>query len=128
MPCPILCADPTLTFDNLRHVTSSVKEWFGSLTNLGDYNYGLGVPYTVMDEIINNPDKDKKTKVLLYFLHNVPMASWEKVAGVLYYRKEERALQAVKKFLTVSSGQSAILYSSSNYTSIFGLSHHNLDG
>ncbi|CAI8023828.1 hypothetical protein GBAR_LOCUS13909, partial [Geodia barretti] len=59
-----------------------------------------------MDEIVNNPaltDKDKKTKILLYFLHNVPMASWEKVAGVLYYRKEERALQAVKKFLTVSS-------------------------
>ena len=104
--CPTFCADPTLTINNLRHVTSSVQDWY----DLGDYNYGLGVPLPVLSEIRKDPaltEEEKKTKVLLYFLHNVPMASWERVAGVLYYRKEERALQA-EEFLPVSPGQSAV--------------------
>ena len=102
--CPSLCADSTLTINNLRTVTSSVRD----LYNLGN---GLGVPLLVLDEIRDNPamtEEDKRTEVLLYFLRNVPMASWERVAGVLYRRKEERALQAVKKFLTVSTGTSAV--------------------
>ena len=105
--CPSLCADSTLTINNLRTVTSSVRD----LYNLGDYNYGLGVPRLVRIEIRGNPamtEEDKRTEVLLYFLRNVPMASWERVAGALYSRKEERALQAVKKFLTVSTGTSAV--------------------
>ena len=104
--CPSLCADSTLTINNLRTVTSSVRDLYG----LGDYLSGLGVPGRVLDEIRANPamtEEDKRTEVLLYFLRNVPMASWERVAGALYRRKEERALQAVKKFLTVSTGTSA---------------------
>ncbi|CAI8042070.1 hypothetical protein GBAR_LOCUS23370 [Geodia barretti] len=94
--------DPTLTINNLRHVTSSVQDWY----DLGNYDYGLGVPPPVLDEIKEEPvltEEEKKTKVLLYFLHNAPMVSWEKVAGALYWRKEERALQAVKQFLPVSA-------------------------
>ena len=105
--CPSLCADSTLTINNLRTVTSSVRDWY----RLGDYDYGLGVPTPVLDEITANPamtEEDKRTEVLLYFLRNVPMASWEMVAGALYYREEERAVQAVKKFLTVSTGTSAV--------------------
>ena len=107
MLCPTLCADPTLTINNLRHVTSSVQDMY----RLGHYDYGLGVPDLVLDEIRRDPaltEEEKKTKVLLYFLHNVPMASWERVAGALYWRKEEKALQAVKEFLRVSPGQSAV--------------------
>ena len=105
--CPSLCADSTLTINNLRTVTSSVRDWY----DLGNYHYGLGVPYTVLNKIRDNPamtEEDKRTEVLLYFLRNVPMASWEMVAGALYWRKEERALQVVKKFLTVSTGTSAV--------------------
>ena len=105
--CPSLCADSTLTINNLRTVTSSVRDWY----DLGHYLSGLGVPLRVLDEIRDNPamtEEDKRTEVLLYFLSNVPMASWERVAGALYRRKEERALQAVKKFLTVSTGTSAV--------------------
>ena len=105
--CPSLCADSTLTINNLRTATSSVRDWY----RLGEYYNGLGVPPVVRDEIITNPamtEEDKRTEVLLYFLRNVPMASWEMVAGVLYHMKEERALQAVKKFLTVSTGKSAV--------------------
>ena len=97
--CPSLCADSTL-INNLRTVTSSVRDW-----------YGLGVPGPVLNEIRDNPamtEEDKNTEVLIYFLRNVPMASWERVAGALYDMKEERALQAVKKFLTVSTGTSAV--------------------
>ena len=103
--CPSLCADSTLTINNLRTVTSSVRYWY----RLG--NYGLGVPPRVLNDIRDNPamtEEDKRTEVLLYFLRNVPMASWERVAGVLYSMKEKRALQAVKKFLTVSTGTSAV--------------------
>ena len=105
--CPTFCADPTLTINNLRHVTSSVQD----LYRLGDYYSGLGVPPLVLNEIMKHPaltEEEKKTKVLLYFLHNVPMASWERVAGVLYSMKVKRALQAVKEFLPVSPGQSAV--------------------
>ena len=105
--CPSLCADSTLTINNLRTVTSSVRNWY----DLGNYRYGLGVPRLVLDEIRDNPattEEDKRTEVLLYFLRNVPMASWEMVAGALYSMEEERALQAVKKFLTVSTGTSAV--------------------
>ena len=65
----------------------------------------------MLDEIRANSamtEEDKRTEVLLYFLRNVPMASWEMVARALYWMKEERALQSVKKFLTVSTGTSAV--------------------
>ena len=81
--------------------------------DLGDYYDGLGIPGPVLREISDNPailtEEDKMTAMLQYFLNNVPMASWQKVAGVLYWMKEEKALQAAKKFLTVSRGQSAVL-------------------
>ena len=79
---------------------------------LGDYEYGLGVPQTALYETLSNramTEEDKRTVMLQYFLNNVPMASWQRVAGVLYYGEEETAIQAVKKFLTVSPGQSAVL-------------------
>ena len=102
--CPSLCADSTLTINNLRTVTSSVRDWY-------DPENGLGVPLLVLDKIRANPattEEVKRTEVLLYFLRNVPMASWEMVAGALYSMEEEMALQAVKKFLTVSTGTSAV--------------------
>ena len=105
--CLSLCADSTITINNLRTVTSSVSNWY----DLGHYDSGLGVPRLVLNKIRANPamtEEVKRTEVLLYFLRYVPMASWERVAGALYWRKEERALQAVKKFLTVSTGTSAV--------------------
>ena len=109
MYCYSLPADPTLTINNLHLFTSSVQDW----KRLGNYFYGLGVPLPVLNEISTNPailtEEDKMTAMLQYFLNNVPMASWQKVAGALYWMKEEKALQAVKKFLTVSRGQSAVL-------------------
>ena len=110
MYCHSLPADPTFTIKNLCLVfTSSVQNW----SSLGDYFYGLGVPGAVQDAIDNNPailrEKDKMAAMLQYFLNNVQMASWQKVAGALYYKEEETALQAAKKFLPDTRGQSAVL-------------------
>ena len=107
--CHSLPVDPTLTINNLRLATSSVQDWM----KLGDYVSGLGIPGPVLREISTNPaimtEEGKMTAMLQYFLNNVPMASWQKVAGALYWMKEEKALHAVKKFLTVSRGQSVVL-------------------
>ena len=65
------------------------------------------------NEISANPailtKEAKMAAMLQYFLNNVPMASWQKVAGALYYDEEETALRAVKKFLPVTPGWSAVL-------------------
>ena len=93
------CADPTLTIKNLCLVAASVGSWY----ELGWYRGGLGVPEAVRNDIVTSTayhtNKAKKEALLLYYLHNVPMASWASVAGALYCREEETALQAVKGFL-----------------------------
>ena len=77
----------------------SVVNWY----ELGHYISGLGVPYAVLVEIKNNTayktEEDKKEALLRYFLKNVPMASWQKVAGALYRMEEKTALEAVKAIM-----------------------------
>ena len=99
MSTPPLSTDLTLTYNILCLVMISVVNWY----KLGNYDFGLGVPRAVLDEIKNNTayktEEDKKEALLRYFLKNVPMASWEKVAGALYRMKEKTALEAVKAIM-----------------------------
>ena len=85
---------------------SPVKNWY----DLGDYYYGLGVPKTMRNEIRDSPayqtEDERKVALLQYFLVNVPMASWQSVAGTLYWMKEKTSLQLVKPFPTPAAGQS----------------------
>ena len=87
---------------------TSVKDWI----RLGDYLHGLGVPGSVRVEISASTDykteEEKKAALLQYFLDNVPMVSWQTIAGVLHYREEEEALQMVQAFLP-PSGESVFL-------------------
>ena len=87
---------------------TSVKDWY----RLGGYRYGLGVPPSVCYDISLITDyktaEEKKVALLRYFLDNVPMASWQTVAGVLHWREEEEALQMVQPFLP-PSGESVFL-------------------
>ena len=104
---PLPCAAPALTINNLRLVTASVKNWY----DLGQWYGGLGVPRAVCDEIRKNTayqtEEKKKEALLLYYLHNVPMASWPNVAGALHRWEEKTASQAVKAFLKdTPAGQS----------------------
>ena len=86
---------------------TSVKDWY----SLGEYRWGLGVPISVRNEISASADfkteEEKKVALLQYFLDNVPMASWQAVAGALHYR-EEKPLQMVQAFLP-PSGESVFL-------------------
>ena len=97
--CPPPCADPTLTINNLRQVTASVKKWY----DLGQDSGSLNVPYAVCDDINDNTayktEEEKKEALFLYYLRTMPMASWPSVAGALHYKEEETASQAVKVFL-----------------------------
>ena len=102
------CADPTLNISNLQLVTKSVEKWY----DLGWYRGGLGVPETVCNEIRDSTsyqtEEEKKEALLLYYLHNVPMASWPSVAGALHFREEKTASQALKGFLNdTPAGQSS---------------------
>ena len=99
------CADPTLYYNNLHPLTASVKNWRG----LGDYISGLGIPPAVLNEINTayQTEEEKKEALLLYFLHNVPMASWQRVAGALHWMGEKTALEAVRAFtIFTPAGQS----------------------
>ena len=98
-------SDGTLTTSNVCQALASVKNWY----SLG-YNYGgLDVPGPVCDKIKDNrPNKteeEKKTEMLVYYLHTMPQASWQTIAGALYYREEVTALEAVKRFLHHAPGQ-----------------------
>ena len=108
--CPPPCADPTLTINNLRLVTASVKNWY----NLGKLGGGLNFPPAVLDDIRDNTayktEEEKKEALLLYYLHTMPMASWPNVAGALHSREEKTASQAVNVFLKdAPAGQLSLL-------------------
>ena len=98
-------SDGTLTTSNVCQALASVKDWY----RLGVYNGGLLVPGDVCDDIRdkrpNKTEEEKKTDMLVYYLHTVPQASWQTIAGALYYREEVTALEAVKRFLHHTPGQ-----------------------
>ena len=99
MNMSFLCADSTLTINNLQRVTTSVKKWH----ELGYYDFGLGVPSAVRDKIKSNTayktEEEKKEALLLYYLYTVARASWQNVAGALHRMEEVTALKAVNVFL-----------------------------
>ena len=96
---PTPCADPTLNIKNLCQVIASVMEWH----DLGRYAGGLSVPKPVRDAIRDNPAyktvEEKGEALLLYYLHTVPLASWQHVVGALHYNEEVTALKAAEVFL-----------------------------
>ena len=115
--CPTPCADPTLTINNLRLVMASVKNWYDLGRYVGGLYVGwddeLNVPIAVCDEIrystAYQTEEEKKEALLLYYLHTMPMASWQNVAGALHYQEEVTALQAVKVFLKLTPAGQLIL-------------------
>ena len=107
--CPTPCADPTLTINNLRLVMASVKNWY----DLGLSSGGVDVPVAVCREIRDSTayqtEEEKKEALLLYYLHTMPMASWQNVAGALHFREEVTALQVVKALLKYTPAGQLIL-------------------
>ena len=97
-------SDGTLTTSNVCQALASVKDWH----SLGVYTAGLGVPAVrddIQDNRPNKTEKEKKTEMLVYYLHTMPQASWQTIAGALYFWGEVTALAAVKRFLHHTPGQ-----------------------
>ncbi|CAI8009478.1 hypothetical protein GBAR_LOCUS6350, partial [Geodia barretti] len=63
----------------------------------------LGVPYSVMDDIWASPshstEEEKRIAGLQYYLQTVPGASWEVIAGELWYLEEHTVLEEVRQHL-----------------------------
>ena len=66
----------------------------------------LGVPYSVYFQIKDNPsysiEEERREAMILYFLNNIPLASWATLAGRLY---SEEQIEAVRKYLHHTTGQ-----------------------
>ena len=69
----------------------------------------LGVPYSVYFQIIDNPsysiEEERREAMILYFLNNIPLASWATLAGRLYSEEQSVSLEAVRKYLHHTTGQ-----------------------
>ena len=87
-------SDPTLTVENVREVMAGVGHW----VNVGD---GLGVLTSKLQEILQQSSTERKKSLALgdYWVNTDPEASWERLAKVLYQRREDRALAVMKQYL-----------------------------
>ena len=87
MTTPPSIVDPTLTPENVRIVLEQVNHLDGV------YTY-LRVPDNKKDDIMTASN---------YFISCGLHPTWMRLAGVLYLRKEERALTVVRRFLHTPS-------------------------
>lgn len=80
--------DPTLTLPNVITVVGMVKNW----KVLGGY--------------LLVPDSKMKTReeMLDYFITTTPGASWETLAGHLYYMQQDKALEKMSDYLKRQPG------------------------
>ena len=90
MTTPPSIVDPTLTPENVRIVLEQVNNLDGIV---GVYHY-LCVPYNKRGDIMTASN---------YFVSCGLHPTWMRLAGVLYFRKEERALTVVRRFLHTPS-------------------------
>ena len=77
--------------------------------DLDDLNRALGVPDSVYPQIKANPSystqEERREAMILYFLNNIPLASWATLAGRLYRKEQSVSLEAVRKYLHHTTGQ-----------------------
>ena len=80
--------------ENVREVMAEVGNW----VNVGD---GLGVSTSKLQEIKQQSSTEREKRLALgdYWVNTDPHASWEKLAKVLYQRREDRALAVMKQYL-----------------------------
>ena len=97
--------DGTLTTSNVCQALDSVKDWYNfGCRYTGGLDLSLAVGKDIRDNRRNKTEEEKKTEMLVYYLHTVPQASWQTIAGALYYEGEVTALEAVKRFLHHTPG------------------------
>ena len=94
---PSACVSPsdhTLTVENVREVMVEVGNWWV-------VGIGLGVSISKLEEIIqqSSTEREKSLPLVDYWVNTAPDASWERLAGALYQKGEERALAVTKQYL-----------------------------
>ena len=96
--------DSTLTIQNVTRARTGMVYSRGFSSN-------LGVPGPILDDIQlrYSTDDQRKLAVVEYYLHYAPGASWSHLAGELYYREQEGALQHIQRYLQRPAGMSSLL-------------------
>ena len=80
--------------ENVREVMAEVGDWWG----VGRW---LDVPFTMRQEMEQQSSTEKEKCLTLgdYWVNTAPGSSWERLAWVLYQKREERALAVTKRYL-----------------------------
>ena len=100
--------DDSLTPHTLLPAVSTVTEFWDSDDECGLLEV-LGVLQSVMDDIRASPlystEEEKRIAGLQYYLHTLPRASWENIAGALWALEEPTALEEVRQYLPPAHGE-----------------------
>ena len=107
----------TLTFAFPPDSTLTVQNVTRALRGMpydSDFSNDLGVPGTILLDIERrySTDDQRNLAVVEYYLHYVPGASWNHLAGKLYYYylfEEEGALQQVQRYVQRPAGLTSLL-------------------
>jgi len=92
----LLLPDPTFTLHNVTAVLESVEvDWWTLATRI--FSWQLEVD-------LNTTPGERRKAVIHYHLTTSPYVSWQRLAGVLCFWEETRALEAMQKYLHGSAG------------------------
>lgn len=104
----MFCIDETLTVDNVTSVVlRTSKGWYGALAD------SMAIPWTIQEKIMeSHSTADKQTRAMVnYWVNTLHDASWTTLAGVLYQREEDSALQKALRYCTRTRGNRHLLIS-----------------
>ena len=62
--------------------------------------------YQIRDNSSYSTEEEKREATIDYFLNTIPLASWATLAGRLYREEQNVSLEAVRKYLHHTTGQS----------------------
>ena len=96
--------DSTLTVQNVTRALRGMPYSY-------DFSYSLGVPLPILNDISRrySSDDQRKLAVVEHYLRYAPGASWNHLAGELYYYEKEGALQQVQRYVQRQAGMTSLL-------------------
>ena len=97
---PLIYPDASLTPQNIFQSTSA--------EDYNDLRGCLVVPAAVYYQINANssyPTEEKRREAMIvYYLNTIPLASWARLAGQVYWQEKHVSLEAVRKYLHHTTG------------------------
>ena len=86
--------------ENVREVMAEVGHWW-------EVGMNLGVADSKLQKINQQSSTEREKRLALgdYWVNTDPDASWERLAWVLYWWREERALAVTKQYLQQQQGE-----------------------